>query len=256
MCSSFFANVEILEEYGISFNTVTFTCLYLVYTLRSWLASSFVSWTFHTLNKSNGKTPKDFGERSRSNVRWIHHFYGHELLCHIITDVQSIHRCELSCWMNSKTVSEYVSDVMVMVVYLQRKKQFRRKNWLFFSINPPNKKTLRALFLHMILLRKITMSCDDQWSYSYLFKSTVQPSISMRKLFISEKGPSEAQCLRHHSDVEGKMPLIKTSILLPTVPDLLSTPAASPSISRLIRADKIEAVRALASLQARAPRKF
>lgn len=80
--------------------------------------------------------------------------------------------------------------------------------------------------------------------------------MSMSKLFISGKGPSEAQCLRRHSDVEGKMPLIKTSILLPMIPDLLSAPAASPGISRLIRADKIEAVSALASLQARAPRKF
>lgn len=52
------------------------------------------------------------------------------------------------------------------------------------------------------------------------------------------------------------MPLIKTSILLPMIPDLLSAPAASPGISRLIRADKIEAVSALSSLQARAPRKF
>lgn len=52
------------------------------------------------------------------------------------------------------------------------------------------------------------------------------------------------------------MPLIKTSIILPTIADLPSMPAATPSISRLIRADKIKAIGALASLQARAPSKF
>lgn len=52
------------------------------------------------------------------------------------------------------------------------------------------------------------------------------------------------------------MPLIKTSILLPAIPDLPSVPAAAPSISRLIRAHEIEAVGALASLRARAPSQF
>lgn len=78
----------------------------------------------------------------------------------------------------------------------------------------------------------------------------------MRSSLSPEKGPSEAQCLRHHSDREEKMALIKTSILLPAVPDLASVPAETPSISRLIRADKIKAIGALASLQAGAPSTF
>lgn len=52
------------------------------------------------------------------------------------------------------------------------------------------------------------------------------------------------------------MALTKTSILLPAIPDLASVPAETPSISRLIRTDKIKAFDALASLQAGAPSKF
>lgn len=51
------------------------------------------------------------------------------------------------------------------------------------------------------------------------------------------------------------MPLIKTSILLPAIPDL-SLPAATPRISRFIRADEMEAVGVLASLHAEAPIKL
>lgn len=50
------------------------------------------------------------------------------------------------------------------------------------------------------------------------------------------------------------MPLIKTSILLPAIPDPC-LPAAIPSISRLIRADEME-VGVLASLHAEAPIKL
>lgn len=52
------------------------------------------------------------------------------------------------------------------------------------------------------------------------------------------------------------MPLVKTSVLLPAVPDLPSMPFATHSVSRLIGADKIKATGALASLQARAPSKL
>lgn len=78
---------------------------------------------------------------------------------------------------------------MEMRLYLQGKEQFWRKNWLIFPGNPPNKHHLEPYFFHMILLRKITVSCGDQWRYSYLFRSPVQLLISMKKLFISGGRP-------------------------------------------------------------------
>lgn len=51
------------------------------------------------------------------------------------------------------------------------------------------------------------------------------------------------------------MPLIKTSVPLPAIPDLC-LPVATPSISRLIRTDEMEAVVALASLHPEAPVKL
>lgn len=51
------------------------------------------------------------------------------------------------------------------------------------------------------------------------------------------------------------MPLIKTSVLLPAISNLC-LPSATPSISRLIRADEVEAVSVLASLHAEAPIKL